>query len=289
MTLREFHPMLLGAKIHIHTDHKNILNVGDSSEQCLQLISYYDECSPILHYVEGPRNVIADTFSRLSRQDGTSAKVGKKAITEDSELAYYSFADEKDIFDCHINLPCLSSDKKQKQQKSRKRCKSNRSDSHQRHLNWIETNPNGHCPCDINATHCYLNLPIDMKEDNPLDVEKIKEKQNEDNYLQQTATKHPEWYSCKPFDQVTDVLCYTKPGDNPSNWKIALSKELIKPTVKWYHQVTGHPGSKRLYEQIRQRYHNCDLRRYIDNFNCDYYQKNKLDGKGYGLLPECEV
>jgi hypothetical protein len=43
-----------------------------------------------------------------------------------------------------------------------------------------------------------------------------------------------------------DVLCYTKPGDNLSNWKIALPKELIKPTVKWYHQVTGpsHPGSK---------------------------------------------
>jgi hypothetical protein len=59
------------------------------------------------------------------RQDDSSAVVGKKAITEDSELAYYSFADDKEIFDCLINLPCLSSDKKQKQQKSRKRCKSN--------------------------------------------------------------------------------------------------------------------------------------------------------------------
>jgi hypothetical protein len=33
--LREFHSMLLGAELHFHTDHKNILNVGDSSEQCL--------------------------------------------------------------------------------------------------------------------------------------------------------------------------------------------------------------------------------------------------------------
>jgi hypothetical protein len=46
--------------------------------------------------------------------------------------------------------------------------------------------------CDVNATHCYLNLPTDLAEDNPLGVEKIKEKQEENNDLQQSATKHPE-------------------------------------------------------------------------------------------------
>jgi hypothetical protein len=128
-----------------------------------------------------------------------------------------------------------------------------------------------------------------MAEDNPLDIENIKEKQDEDNDLQQTATKHPEWHSHKTFDQVTCVLCYTKPGDNPSSWKIAFPKELIRPTVKWYHQVTGHPGSKRLYEQIYQRYHNHDLRRCIDNFNYDYCKRKKIDGQGYELLSEHEV
>jgi hypothetical protein len=106
-TLREFRSMLLGAELHIHTDHKNILNFGDSSERRLQWISYVDEYSPTLHYVKGPRNVIADTFSRLSRQDDTSTIVGKKVITKDSKLAYYSFSDDKEIFNCLINLPCL--------------------------------------------------------------------------------------------------------------------------------------------------------------------------------------
>jgi hypothetical protein len=166
--------------------------------------------------LEGPHNVIADTFSCLLRQDDTSAIVGKKAITEDSKLAYNSFSDDKEIFNCLINLPCLSSDKKQKQQKSNKHCKSNRSDSHQRHLSRTET---GRRPkikkektqvdceienkynalCDINATHCYLNLPTDMEEDNPLDIENIKEKQDEDNDLQQTATKHPNGIVIRPL------------------------------------------------------------------------------------------
>ncbi len=66
-TLHELCSMLPGAELHIHIDHKSILNVGDSSEQCLRWISYVDEYSPTLHYVEGLRNVIADTFSRLSR------------------------------------------------------------------------------------------------------------------------------------------------------------------------------------------------------------------------------
>jgi hypothetical protein len=85
--------------------------------------------------------------------------------------------------------------------------------------------------------------PEDMVEDNPLDIEKIREKQDEDNELQQSATRHPEWYSHRTFNNLEDVLCYTKPGGNPCNWKIALPRELSRTTVNWYHQVTGHRSS----------------------------------------------
>jgi hypothetical protein len=107
----------------------------------------------------------------------------------------------------------------------------------------------------------------------------IKEKQDEDNDPQQSLTKHPTWYSCKNINDLNSMLCYTKPGDNAANWKIVLPKGLIVPTIRWYHQVTGHPGSKKLYQHIRQQYYNCDLRRLVDNFKCHYFQRNELDVK----------
>ena len=59
---------------------------------------------------------------------------------------------------------------------------------------------------------------------------------------------------------------------------------MIKSTVKWFHIVTGHPGSKKLQENVNQRYFNPYLQKYIDKFACNGCQKHKLDGKGYGLL-----
>jgi hypothetical protein len=61
-TLKKFRSMLLGAVINIHTNHKNILHLGDSSQRRLRWISYVDENGPILHYIKGRTNVIADTF-----------------------------------------------------------------------------------------------------------------------------------------------------------------------------------------------------------------------------------
>jgi hypothetical protein len=205
--------MLLGAELHIYTDHKNILYVGNSSEQWLRWISYVDEYGPKIHYAEGPHNVIADTFSRLLHKDVPSTLVGKKAahVVSNSELEslYLSLIDNKEILQCFLNLPCcLLNNEKEKRPKKRKKYSA---DTHS-----LACNGNNHF-CDSNAEHCYLNLPEDMVEDNPLDLENIKKKQDEDNDLQQSLIKHPTWYSCKNINDPNNILCYTKPGDNAAN------------------------------------------------------------------------
>jgi hypothetical protein len=79
---------------------------------------------------------------------------------------------------------------------------------------------------------CYLNLPADSAVDNSLDMEMIKEQQDADNDLQRHATKYPDRYVHKSVSAVDDVLCYVKPGDPPTNWKIALPKSMLQPTVR---------------------------------------------------------
>jgi hypothetical protein len=126
VTLREFQSILLGAELHIYTDHKNILNVGNLSEQRLRWISYVDEYGPTIHYIEGPWNVIADTFSRLLHKNVPSTLVRKKAahIVSDSELEslYSSLIDNEEILQCFLSLPCylLNNEKEERPKKHRK-------------------------------------------------------------------------------------------------------------------------------------------------------------------------
>ena len=51
----------------------------------------------------------------------------------------------------------------------------------------------------------------------------------------------------------------------------------------------GHPGEKRLQETLNQCYYHPRLRYHIEKLKCKDCQKHKLDGRGYGLLPEQEV
>ena len=178
--------MLLGAELHIHTDHKNILNIGDSSQHRLWWISYVDEYDTELHNVEYSANVVADTFSRLSQIDTpASPAVGKEwpaeyiiykdDVNETPLDNYFSWTDNREMFECFKCLP---------------------------------------------DEEFYLNLPDDMVDNNPLDMENIKEQQDTDYALLNHATKYADPYMHKRISTIDDTLCYIKPRDPLNNWKI---------------------------------------------------------------------
>ena len=64
-TLKKYHNILLGHKIEVLTDHKNLVYKRFNTERvmCWRLI--LEEFGPTLTYIKGENNVVADTLSRL--------------------------------------------------------------------------------------------------------------------------------------------------------------------------------------------------------------------------------
>ncbi len=215
---------------------------------CVQKLKSF---SPILHYIEGPRNILANNLSRLHRLVTPTQIVEGKKLAEPAEVsieeedkAYfldqeYSGLYDEDIWEC------------------------------------IE---------------CYLNLPdIPHPDENPLNYAHIYELQQQDKQLLALQVKNPDTYvNLQLDDNIDDIICYKKDPTQP-NWKIALPESMVVDTVKWFHQVMGHPGEKILQETLNQRYYHPRLRYHIEKLKCKDCQKHKLESRGYGLLLKQKV
>jgi hypothetical protein len=57
--------MLLSADIHVFMDHKNLTFDTLKMQHVLRWHTKIEEFLPMLHYIEGPRNILADNLSRL--------------------------------------------------------------------------------------------------------------------------------------------------------------------------------------------------------------------------------
>jgi hypothetical protein len=172
-TLEEFPRMLLGADIHVFMDHKN-LTFNTLKKQCvLRWYTKIEEFSSMLHYIEGPRNILANNLSRLHCLV-TPAQIveGKKLVEpaevsiEEEDKAYflnqeYSSLYKEDIWEC------------------------------------IE---------------CYLNLPdTPHPDENPLNYAHICELQQQDKQLLALQVKYPDNYvNLQLDDNVDDIICYKK-------------------------------------------------------------------------------
>ncbi len=119
-TFEEFWSMLLGADIHVFTDHKN-LTFDTLKTQCvLRWHTKIKEFSPMLHCIEGPRNILANNLSRLHHLV-TLAQIaeGKKLVEpadvsiEEEDKAYFLDQEYSGLYDenvwecieCYLNLP----------------------------------------------------------------------------------------------------------------------------------------------------------------------------------------
>jgi hypothetical protein len=137
---------------------------------------------------------------------------------------------------------------------------------------------------------CYLNLPdTSHPDENLLNYAHICELQQQDKQLLALQVKKLDNYvNLQLDDDIDDTICYKKDPTQP-NWKIALPESMVVDTVKWFHQVMGHPGEKRLQVTLNQCCHHPKLHYHINRLKWKDFQKYKLAGCDYGLLTKQEV
>jgi hypothetical protein len=111
-TLEEFWGKLLGADIHVFTDNKNLMLIYSKNTISVTLAYKIKEFSPMLHYIEGPCNILADNLSRLhclltpaQIAEGKKLVEPAKVSNEEEDEAYfldqeYSGLYGEDVWEC---------------------------------------------------------------------------------------------------------------------------------------------------------------------------------------------
>jgi hypothetical protein len=79
--------MLLGADIHVFTDHKYLTYNTLKMQHVLYWRTKTEEFSPILHYIEGPRNILANNLSRLHGLVTPAQISERKKLVEPTEVS----------------------------------------------------------------------------------------------------------------------------------------------------------------------------------------------------------
>ena len=85
-TLKEFRNILLGQRLKVYTDHKNLTYKEFNTERVMRWRLLIEEFGPELVYIKGESNVVADALSRLDLND--------KSTTQEAHLHEFFGADE---------------------------------------------------------------------------------------------------------------------------------------------------------------------------------------------------
>ena len=105
-TLREFRSLLLGAELHVYTDHRNLTHSDLHTQRVLRWRMLIEEFAPTFHYVPGSTNVLADFLSRSNLSEGEEVKSTFDNNSPTTEM--FLLLDTSELVDCFLNVPMVN-------------------------------------------------------------------------------------------------------------------------------------------------------------------------------------
>ena len=273
MTLTTYRKMLMGSKLHVYTDHKNLTFKTFSVQRILRWRLFVDQFDCDIHYIPGHRNVLADCFSRLPQMEKPSAGVkelqGKGKLIDFNSIKLPQ--DNEEIIDGETFLNIA--------QQIVTGC----TQATERSLDTNQNNETFY----IELRECLLNLPPLDVMDNPITINNIVNHQSSDLSLLNKVITDSHDFRHEEIEGY-EVVHFRTFDEGSEIWKIVIPPTLLPQLLKWYHLVLGHCGQQRLYQTVKARFHANNLQRKCNDTitNCPQKcQLNKQSNKNYGHLP----
>ena len=286
LTLKQYRRMLLGGSLRIYTNHKNLTFRTMSMSRVLRWKNYMNDYDYTLQYVQGEKNMLADTFSRLPRMDKISVGDKELKMIKQKKGKLVDFKALQPAGEAEDEVFLLSNDSPQRID-SYNECSSSKTQPdlfpticNNDDCLLIECLLDAHIALISETGESYLNIPSFRGLNNPLTMINIQNYQKQDMDLITRFRNDPAHYTFRTING-TDLMCHRKHATE--NWKICLPLGLVHATIEWYHFTLGHCGQERLYDTINARFHHPGLsvstKAYVCPVNCHMY---KNQGKSYG-------
>jgi hypothetical protein len=249
-TLKRFRYILLGARIKVFTDHKNLTHALTSfaTQRVLRWRLGIEEFNPTFNYIPGPDNTVADALSRVPTTSESpllkekSPNNSRLKSNEDAEMmfhatinsSYHSLLDEPQLMDCFLVHPMF-----------------------------------------------------DDEDRYPLDYRTIRDYQTQDQTLMDAVATQPKLIM-KQLSENLQLVCFSNSeGVANNDWKIAIPDAMLDKLVNWYHLHLTHVGMTRLKDTMKTHLYHPKLDERIRQLvgKCDPCQKYKRKSSLRRLTP----
>ena len=276
-TFKEFRTILLGSRLRVHTDNKNLTHrlTDFTTQRILHWHLLLEEFNLMFLYKAGPDNVLANTLSWVP-----TARMERESTTTSAHLI-----DCLLCYPFHVEFP---SDKM-----VMANCGADCPPTHVASQEAVGRFSPGRCPLTtIVVQHQqeerFLEHPVfDAQGRLPFQYKTLHEYQQEDPRILALPNTQPHKYQMENMGGYELVSQYQGPHNC-----ICLIDTLLPMVVDWFHKATAHnTGITRLQETLRFHFYHPKLLAEVRSqvSRCDLCQCMKRGSRQYGLLAPREA